>query len=1776
MLTHFDNIAAELTAVNAAMIACLGLERTQVVIRPDLALSANLATHQWHCAAHPVLSKLCQVLGSWFNRCSGTFCEVRGHCGDPWNELADAVARHCNRVQQSVGELQLTAFSQLAKSPDLAWAWMLDAPATMHQCLPPGSADGIWQVQPSLLKVPSPTPLQSSPSWHQVSFQCISANVLALGSVDPGLEPSSSSDRALRLAHQWSQQKVQVLGLQETRRTAGIYQAGPYQCFASGALQCQRALHFGCELWLHQDLSLNESGSLRLRDFRSTITHADPRRLLVNLAHDDCQMSFVVLHVPCKTPQCSIEEIQVWWQETIRLLREASLAKLTWAFVDANAPLASHSTVRIGMAGAEPMNSTGTLFEQAIDELQWHAPTTMPWCHTGPHTTWMHPRGHKARRDYVLCSAAAFPLCACSWIDQHHAGGFGHDDHLPVCLQVRGWLEAPCGRPSTQWDSMAFLDPVKCAAFQEALYTLPIPAWPVHVDAHADHFEANLLSLAQQFFTKQTQDRSRPRLAESTRNLIAWKRSCLDYGRQHDLMHDPEFKQQLKFIEADVRRKVHADQRLFYEKLINQLADAGDLHDARTAYRMLTRLGARKSKRSAGRALPMLRSKGRPVQSFEQQQRLWLTQFADVEAGCIMAPSEFRRTLPSTLGLSAADFDFEAIPTLADIQHQVHRLRRGKAPGPDAIPPDVLKAGGEPLAKQLLVLTSKAAAQAREPAAWRTGRLIPLHKGKLPREDPAGYRSIFLNNFTTKVYHSALRKQLVTSWQSVLTHIQMGGRKGVGCDSAHHLIQSHLARSAACKLPSAILFVDFKAAFYSVIRQGLFDHPMDATGFICAMHRLGVHPQQVQQLLEDAEHDVAIQNLTPHATALLRDVLQSTCFEIDGLSEVAVTHRGTRPGDPIGDIAFNLTMALILKEVSCTMQQTPATWAGDPTPVSDFTVASEPAPHSWAEVAYVDDLAILLNAPDNEMLVATAEHAFGAIFLAARKRGLELTYGAGKTELLMTWRGPRSRHYKERVAGQRNQWMIHVEEVDSLIALPVVLSYKHLCTWVHNDGKPLHAIRERITAARKAWGPLCKPFFSKQGVAPHTKIQVFNALVMTRFLFNAHTWSWLSPEMIEVWEAGLRPMLYQLARPHLRGQPPFECDVNTLCGLCEILPPGAQLHLARLRYFKRMVQHCPAVHWQALSQVRNEQGSWLLLLQDSFHWFATFSHRKFGLTADSTWSDWLTVVQMDGQWKGHLKRATKSCIAYHHANARTTIWQMWLRKNLQLAGVEFRLAQCSMSSQQWHCSLCDSRFATKRALAMHAAQKHDYHAVVKHYALDGMCSNCGKLFHCRARLCAHLRHSEDCLLRIRAAFPPMQVTDLEELDEADRQYARDLKQQGWLPTKACLPAVRAIGPCLPPPGSDDAALFLQRWCHRLGHHGSRLYEGLDGFCEHPADDVPVLQRPREGRPETGDLHFIMHSVTGTEHGSNGCFSMTGLARVFAQLHLKTLCFVHFFSGFRREGDIQHRIDNHIVQGHYHVFCISVDFCLQGEAGDLTTGRSRTFWTDQIKSGAVFGGGPPCETYTSARLMEGGPPPVRSFDEPNGLPSNTARQWCQTQLGTTLMQFLIEMSFWCALLGGCSFLEHPAFPLWASRFRPASTWASAAMSWMKRLHCTTFVTFDQRIFDCPGMKPTTLMLVRLPWLRTSIQRLGHCGRCPHKRGFHEALKGRDADGNFKTAIAKIYPAALNSAIADAVALFVQQTFSGCTPPSQAMAEELLLLRQMNFVSRDIVQPDCYLD
>ena len=130
------------------------------------------------------------------------------------------------------------------------------------------------------------------------------------------------------------------------------------------------------------------------------------------------------------------------------------------------------------------------------------------------------------RLDFVLCSRAAFSLAHSTMVDTTHDSGFAHDDHLPVHLNVLGWLDLTPGATKFQWDFEAMVNPQRCAQFQAALSTSPIPTWTTDVDTHVQVW--NVLQLAKQFFSRGPRVKQRPRLREATINLIALKRSVLD------------------------------------------------------------------------------------------------------------------------------------------------------------------------------------------------------------------------------------------------------------------------------------------------------------------------------------------------------------------------------------------------------------------------------------------------------------------------------------------------------------------------------------------------------------------------------------------------------------------------------------------------------------------------------------------------------------------------------------------------------------------------------------------------------------------------------------------------------------------------------------------------------------------------------------------------------------------------------------------------------------------------------------------------------------------------------------------------------------------------------------------------------------------------------------------------------------------------------------------------------------------------------------------------
>ena len=1778
--THHDNIAAELTASIAAHVTALAIEETaRVVIRPDLRLSAMVSSSTWTCSSHPCLIEVARWLGDAFQRQGGKVCEVRGHTGHPWNDLADSMAKFVLAKSRTVGEIDFRRYHEAICSGDVKWNWLWSHKETLRKAFPHGSISNSWVVTPARGRLcggkQQAQAAHEIPNWASIDFKIATANVLALNERSDFQDPEPVSSRAERLDLQWHQEGWAVVGVQESRRPEGRYQTTHYTILASGAKVVNGIPHFGCELWIHKHLHISKDPGMSLAKAKIVAAWADPRRLIVNVKAEMFAVTFVVLHAPCRSATTTKDQVQGWWDDTADILRKAALSDLTWFLVDANAPLATQATLHFGVAGAEESNEQGRILENFLEENDFYAPTTMEWCHSGDHHTWCHPRGVKLRRDYIFCTANALECCWESWTSATQDFGFAHDDHLPVCLRVCGWWPLDTNEISAkkvQWDRLAMLDPRRCSDFQEALQTLPMPSWSVHIDDHAEYWHQSILALAKQHFTKNTKEKVRPKLTESTLALIQLKRSALDYGRRNEILKDDSYKNEMKLLETEVRKAVRRDQKDFYDNLVDQLKEAGELHDFRLVYRMLSRLGGRPAHKTGQRCpLPLLRSpEGDPIGSYQEQQRMWLQQFAKVEGGIPMSRDSLAQMMPPSIGLPPDVVSIDDVPSVDQIANKVRAIRRGKAPGPDGILPDIIKAGAGPMVTHIAAITTKIALRGKEPNEWRGGRLVPLHKGKLPKSDPAGYRSIFINNVVTKVYHSALRDHLARAWSQKIKHIQFGGRKGCGTDTPHLLVQEHFRHSAMTRTPAAVLFIDFKSAFYTVIRQGLFNSPVEDTALIVALERFGIDAERIRGLLVQADEDNATGGISRHAEYLLSDLFKATFFQVDGVDEVALTTRGTRPGDPVGDILFNMLMTVMLEEITSYIKvHTEAKWQGDAKPQVELHSARDIPDHGWCEVAFVDDLAVLLKAPTQQDLDKIIEVAFQAVCVVAGKRGLQLNMEAGKTEVLRAFVGKGAKQAKQQMLLTNFTMPLEVE--GDVKHLRVVQSYKHLGGWVHADGKPKHALRERLRNAKQAWGPLVQPFFRRKQISVTAKVRVFESLVMSRMLFNVHALSRITSGEMDKWESAMRSMVVPIVSGMLEGLPSFTLATTTLCGMAGMLPPSDLLHVARLRYLSRMLQNCPQVLWDLIQEGDLREESWTASLRDSFKWLSTFMGPRLALSPQADLKDWWTYIQLDVKWSLKIKRAAKACRECRKECAEALVWEKSVEMDLLRDGAFTDLSSKEPMATPWTCEKCQAHFTSKKALAVHAMKQHSYRNVAAHYTVDGTCPNCAKCFTNRSRLACHLKAVEECFRRVRACFPPLRQEIIAEMAEEDKIHTRNMRDQGWLGTKALVPVIRSFGPKLPPCDSADSRMMLQRWTARRPPDDLPMYDALEGFC------VETMEEPQVEVPKDEDfIPFIVVSAGGEHHGVAGRFSMHGLAGLHAALHIKTLCFVHFFSGHRRRGDIQHQIEARWDHENTQIFCLSVDFCIQKDGGDLTLETSKHFWLERIYSGAVcgVGGGPPCETYTAARHMEGGPPPLRSHDWPHGLPHNSLRSWRQTRVGSTLMRFMLTVLCAVARTGGMAFMEHPAFPVWIASKKPVSIWSSRVVRWFKRLHCSQIITFDQCLYGCKARKPTTFLIIRMPSLWNEIVGLGRAGRCDHPPGSHKILKGRDVDGSFNTAVAKIYPEKLNLAIAKAAYASVKQ-YAEFRERVEPLPSNLLPFLSFDFVADTVVQPDCYM-
>ncbi len=192
--------------------------------------------------------------------------------------------------------------------------------------------------------------------------------------------------------------------------------------------------------------------------------------------------------------------------------------------------------------------------------------------------------------------------------------------------------------------------------------------------------------------------------------------------------------------------------------------------------------------------------------------------------------------------------------------------------------------------------------------------------------------------------------------------------------------------------------------------------------------------------------------------------------------------------------------------------------------------------------------------------------------------------------------------------------------------------------------------------------------------------------------------------------------------------------------------------------------------------------------------------------------------------------------------------------------------------------------------------------------------------------------------------------------------------------------------------------------------------------------------------------------------------------------------------------------------------------------DVVDAQSWTFFMEIIWLGAVWFAhfGTPCNTYSAARKDDGGPPPLRSHQFPDGLPTLTGDLLDQVFLGNLFKERTCEACSALVNVGGHFSIENPLGSL---------LWATPQMVSFAKWARALSVDFDQCAFGAPSKKPTRLMFSHQIFQQVMAV------FCPgnHK---HQVLKGKVFSKQFnkvvfRTKLAQVYPKDMCSAMGQCI-------------------------------------------
>ena len=567
----------------------------------------------------------------------------------------------------------------------------------------------------------------------------------------------------------------------------------------------------------------------------------------------------------------------------------------------------------------------------------------------------------------------------------------------------------------------------------------------------------------------------------------------------------------------------------------------------------------------------------------------------------------------------------------------------------------------------------------------------------------------------------------------------------------------------------------------------------------------GDDPEDEDVVLTTLVQQSALDNLevTPSLQKVIQELFSQTWCTVLTTGQkpqnILQSVRGTRPGDPVADLAFTCVMKQILERFMRTAAPLLPRIA---TPQGDIVVPA---------ITWVDDVAIYLETESASDLVPLATEAVKMMHQQCRAVGLDLNYEHGKTEVLFIFHGRNSDNIRKQLH-QDGKISLGDGFWDS-IKLPIATKYTHLGI-KHSANMAFDVeLNYRLARAREALADSRKLILKNQALTPQVRWGLSKALIQSRLFFGAEIW----PVLTGAQSQKVQQFLFKVARIILNCEN-FAEGLHTTDDAvrAQLMVPDitSVLRSARLRYASRLYLRAPSVLVDLLHQAMHlDDSSWVARLQDDMAWMqerVTNLHHLNPPHLD--FNAWQLKMKDVKDWTAMVRRALEADTIYRHNVARYQVWRLQFRAGMEDIGSEFPVVSDDVADEgdpQWKCGDCQRVFFTAKALSVHRYKQHQAHAAARCFMDSSSCGCCLKDFHTVQRLRQHLQYPKGkCLSHLQKVWWPMDASNLVAFrPNIDVKASHRIPAlQGYGPKLPTLQQWQAAAPTKLFPPSDDPAV----------------------------------------------------------------------------------------------------------------------------------------------------------------------------------------------------------------------------------------------------------------------------------------------------------------------------------------------------------------------------------